>query len=362
MKMSCFSRLSTGAFLLLVQSCNFLGTPVESEKGELRLAFAREQECLTRAGLEIPDTSDFLLTVTDSKGNPVYEGAYGDAPESLSLDAGSYSVSVISEKFVKPAFSLPQFGDDQCVVVPSGGMVDVKLVCSQLNSGIRLKIDKGFLDACPDGVLLLKSAAGRLVYGYSEKRIAYFNPGSVSLVLNEGSSDKVLMTRTLEPREILELKVMVASGSGTSQSPSERISISVDTTRNWISDVFVIGGDDGKGSGTYDALTVAEALKSAGEEGIWVCGYIVGGDLSSSSASFEPPFSSRTNILLGSKSSVKNRNSCLSVQLASGDIRESLNLVDNPSLLGRKVCLKGDVVESYYGLTGIKNVTEYELF
>jgi len=92
-----------------------------------------------------------------------------------------------------------------------------------------------------------------------------------------------------------------------------------------------------------------------------VSGYIVGGDLTSSSASFEAPFSSRTNILLGSRSSVSYRSSCLSVSLQSGEIRDGLNLVDNPFLLGKKVCLKGDIVEAYYGLPGLKNLTDFEL-
>ena len=93
----------------------------------------------------------------------------------------------------------------------------------------------------------------------------------------------------------------------------------------------------------------------------WVSGYIVGGDLSSSSASFEPPFTSRTNLLLGPRSSTMDRNSCLSVNLPSGNIRDELNLVDNQSLLGRKVCIKGNIVEAYYGIPGLKGVVGFEL-
>jgi hypothetical protein len=51
----------------------------------------------------------------------------------------------------------------------------------------------------------------------------------------------------------------------------------------------------------------------------------------------------------------------MSVQLPSGNFREDLNLVDNPQLLGRKICVRGDVVEAYYGIPGIKNMSEYEL-
>ena len=76
---------------------------------------------------------------------------------------------------------------------------------------------------------------------------------------------------------------------------------------------------------------------------------------------FEAPFTSRTNILLGSRSSASDRSLCISVNLQSGTIRDELNLVDNPFLLGRKVCIKGDIVEAYYGLPGLKNLTDFEL-
>lgn len=341
-------------------SCNMLGLLPEDGFGELRIAFAGGQDVLTRAGLTVPDTSDFILTVKDSEGKSIYEGAYGDSPESMMLESGNYTVSVVSEEFSRPAFSAPQFGDEQCVVVPAGGVVDLKLVCRQINAGIRLRIASEFLDAYPDGVLLLKSSLGRLVYGYSEKRTAYFKPGDVSLVLNEGGKDKLLMTRELKAQEVLDLKVAVAAAESVPSGASGRVTVAVDTARNWLSETYVIGGND-KGGGTYDAMTVQEALSSIGSEGVWVSGYIVGGDLSSSSASFEKPFSSRTNILIGARSSTSSRTSCLSVQLAAGDVRNALNLVDNPFLLGRKVCLRGDVVEAYYGLPGIKNITEFEL-
>ncbi len=359
-KMKTFYPAAIAALALAV-SCDMLGLKPEAEQGELRLSFAKQQEALTRAGLEIPDTSDFLLTIKDSKGGIIYNGKYGDSPESMSMDAGSYTVTVVSEEFSRPAFSSPQFGDEQCVVVPEGSSVNLQLLCRQMNSGVRLIVDSGFLDEYPNGVLLLKSSQGRLVYGYSEKRIAYFSPGEVSLVLNEGKTDKILMTRQLKPQDILELKVKVASSGSSISSGKGGMSIKVDTLRNWKSDTYVIGGDNGGGSGKYDAMTVSEALSSIGEEEVWICGYIVGGDLSSSSASFQAPFDSRTNILLGPRSSTEDKEACLAVQLPSGLLRESLNLVDNPNLLGRKVCLKGNIVEAYYGIPGIKNITEYEL-
>lgn len=345
----------------LAVSCAMLGPSEEDAgTGELRIAFCQEAGQLTKVLSEIPDTGDFILTVTGPDGDVVYDGKYGASPESMMVDAGSYTVYVRSCEFEKPAFSSPQYGDEQVVVVPPGGVADVRLTCVQLNAGVYLKIDGSFLTGCPDGVLFLKSSKGKLMYGYSEKRTAFFHPGSVSLVLNEGGKDKVLMTRTLNAQDMLGINISAAS-SGSSSSAKENISVAIDTTRTWLVEDYVIGGQSDKGEDYTDALTVSQALASVGEEDVWVCGYVVGGDLTSSSASFDGPFTSRTNILIGSRSSTKDRNSCLSVQLPSGDLRDDLNLVDNPSMLGRKVYLRGDIVEAYYGIPGIKNISDYEM-
>ena len=346
--------------LLAAVSCQMLGAPDQvSEKGELRISF--NDDNLTRVVEQMPDTSDFLLTVSGPEGEIIYDGVYGDSPESIMVDAGSYTIYVRSCDFTRPAFAAPQYGDEQCVVVPSGGVADVRLTCVQMNAGILLKVDESFLRNCPDAALFLKSSAGKLMYGYSEKRIAYFPPGTVSLMMSENGADRVLFTRELQPRTVLEVHVSAADGSG--QSAQESIRVAVDTSRVWNTESYVIGGggSSGKGDSVSDALTVSQALASVGEEGVWVNGYIVGGDLTSSSASFEAPFSSRTNIILGPRSSTSSRSSCLSVSLPAGEIRDDINLVDNPHLLGRKICVKGDIVEAYYGMPGLKNLVDYEL-
>lgn len=344
--------------LLFLVGCEALGLRTPDD-GELRIAFASGINEVTRASSDIPDTSDFILTVTDSKGKTVYQGAYGDCPETMSVSAGSYVVKAMSSEFEKPAFSSPQYGDEQCVVVPEGGVADVKLLCRQMNSGVKLRIAKNFLTQCPDGVLFLKSDQGKLMYGYSEKRVAYFLPGNVSLILSESGRDQVLMTRTLQAQEILSLGVSVAP-SGASSTES-RISVAVDTTRNWIDEAYVIGGQDNNGSDVADAMTVLQAQSAAGSKDVWVCGYIVGGDLTSANASFDEPFSSRTNILLGPKSSTADKDACLSVQLPAGSLRDQLNLVDNPQNLRRKVYLRGDVVDAYFGIPGIKNISQFSM-
>jgi len=318
----------------------------------------------TRAGEEIPDTNAFILTVTDASGKVLYEGSYGASPSELLVSPGSYTVSARSCSFTVPAFSKPQYGDDQVVVVKSGQTTQAALICRQLNSGVRLRIASSFLTGYPGGTLHLKSAAGTLNYGYSEKRIAYFHPGPVSLLLSDGGADQTLLTRSLAEQEILTLSVSVpASSSATSGG----LRIQVDTARRWTSDsVFIGSGGSGGGGGTGldpgHAFSVSEAKAHIGEEDVWVYGYIVGGDLSSSGTKMNtsPPFESDTHLTIAERSSVKDKASCLSVELRKGKIRDALNLKDNPELLGTQVFLCGNIVEAYYGIPGLKAVSDYD--
>lgn len=48
-----------------------------------------------------------------------------------------------------------------------------------------------------------------------------------------------------------------------------------------------------------------------------------------------------------------------SCSIASGTIRDNLNLVDKPGNLGKKVKLNGSI-EKYFGAAGFKSVKEYE--
>ena len=359
---ACFRLFRMVALLqlyLFVTSCSLIGDDY-SESGVLRLRFEEVSSLNTKAIESMPDTSDFLLSITDAAGKVIFNGKFGDCPEKLEVKAGSYVIKALSGEFDKPAFSSPLYGDEVCVIVPSGGSAEVRLSCSQLNAGVRLNVDKNFLSGCPDGSLFLKSDQGKLMYSYTEKRIAYFQPGPVSLILSQGGMDEVLLTRSLQSRQMLVLGVSVAQNSSESQYQGfEGVSVSVDTSKVWVEDSYVIGGSSGKGGSSANAMTVALAISNGPQENVWVSGYVVGGDLTSASASFEEPFKSRTNILLGPKSSTTDRDACIAVQLPDGKVRDALNLVDNPDMLGRKVCLKGDLVDAYFGLTGLKSVDEY---
>lgn len=351
--------LILAAFLAVAHlySCDRLGDPISAGHGRLNFSFLKGGELFTKTYLNLPDTSDFLMTVSDASGRILYDGKYGNCPESMDVVSGTYNVKVVSSDFSRPSFNTPQFGDEQCVFVPDGGTGNVRLLCRQLNSGIRLYISSSFLVKCPDAVLFLKSASGKLMYSYLETRTAYFSPGPVSLIMTSGGTDEVLMVRDLQEREMLSVRVTAPDSDYGTEGV---MSISVDTSRIWTNGECLIGEGD-SGVNVEDALSVSEARKSAGKDEVWVSGYVVGGDLTSASASFEYPFESRTNILLGPRASTIEKTMCLSVQLPAGDIRERLNLVDNPSLLGKRICVKGDIVNAYYGIPGMKNTIDYQL-
>ena len=342
-------------------------------QGELRWIIAGNGADTRAASAEIPDTNDFILKVSDAKGKILYEGSYGDSPESLLVDAGSYTVAVHSIEFTTPGFSRPVYGDEQVVVVKAGATVTVRFNCTLENAGVRLQVAPDFLTSYPDGVLFLKSGETRLMYGYAEKRIAYFKPGPISLVLNDRGADEILLTRTLDARTILTLNISAPYG-GTAATSS--ITVAVDTAKIWNSESYVIGGggsgsgsgsgssggDDDSGTGLDSAYSVAQAADHIGEDEIWVFGYIVGGDLSSAGTTVKTSkFTKATHLAIAARSSVTTKASCIAVELPKGPIRDALNLVDHPDLVGSRVYLKGSLVTSYFGTTGLKAVSDYVL-
>lgn len=327
----------------------------ESDYGEIALSFSESAASLrTKSAGDIPDTNNFILRVYNSAGKVLYNGKYGASPKTISAEEGNCTVEILSREFSAPLFDAPQYGDTRTVAVKAGETTSVRLECTLLNCGVRLRTAPDFLEAYPLATLVLRSTDGTLMYSYSERRTAYFRPGTVSLVLSSKDEDRTLLSRSLNAREILTLNV----SAGTAAHASKGISVSIDTSAVHSSEDFVIDSG-GRGSSKENAFNVTQVRMNPGLSDVWVYGYIVGGDLSSSKCSFDPPFSSKTNIVLATRSSCRDRSECISVQLSKGDIREELNLVDHPENLGREVMLLGDIVPAYYGLPGVQAILEY---
>lgn len=344
--------IGLAAVLPVLSSCQGL---FSDGQGTIRISFLDNSPVFTRASEKIPDTDDFLLKITDSGGKVVYEGRFGDSPEELTVTPGSYTISAASSRFDKPEYGKPVFGDEQAVVVPAGETVSVLLKCRQTNCGMRLLVDESFVELFPSSSLYMEGPGGTLEHRYGETRTAFFRPGTISVSVGEqGGIRQPLFSRTLGEQQILSMSI-----SASVESESGSISLTVDTTRVRFSENFLYGSTDA--GSPENAMTIVEARGHAGEEDVWVQGYIVGVATGTGKISFDPPFDKETNIVLGLRSSTTDKDYCMAVELRSGSIREDLNLVSNPGLLGRRIYIKGDLVSAYYGIPGLKGASEYQL-
>ena len=202
----------------------------------------------------------------------------------------------------------------------------------------------------------LRVTGGRLLVGKTGTKYIYAGANSVS-----GVKSRVRTVIDVD----MDVGALVGSDGSAGVITGEFSLMKQGLTRiTYLSSGAQIFLDDevltsGKG-GSYDsAMGIQDAKNSIGAEDVWVKGYIVGGDLSSSKASFSKPFTSNTNLVIAARSSEKNKSACMSVQLQKGAIRDALNLVDHPELIGKSVCLRGDIVASYYGIPGIQNISEF---
>lgn len=348
--------LTLATLAITVASCSEFSLK-EPGKLEISIHSTKAPSALTSARTSEeapPSTDDFILLIKGSDEKIIYEGRFGDSPESLSLSPGSYSVSAFSCYFESPEYSKPQYGDSQIVVVGSGESARADLYCKQLNSGIRLKIDDSFKECFPQASLYLSADDGELAYSYDENRIAFFKPGAVAIAMSEDGSSQTLFSRSLEAQQILEIQLKASANNSTSG-----ISLQIDSSRTWLSESFTYGEDNA--SEIWGAYDINSARQNLGKKKVWVKGYIVGTATSNSKIDFEAPFEKSTNIILGLRSNTTDKSYCLSVELKSGAIRDDLNLADNPTLKGQHVYIKGDLVSSYYGLPGLKNLEEYQI-
>ncbi len=100
-------------------------------------------------------------------------------------------------------------------------------------------------------------------------------------------------------------------------------------------------------------FSIAEAQALQGEGSFWIKGYIVGCVVTTDGSITQTVVNS--NLALGSD---ELGTSHMSVQLPAGTVREALNLESNPGNLGKMVSVYGSL-ETYCGIAGIKNVSDY---
>lgn len=310
------------------------------------------------------DTNKYILKVQNSSGAEIYNGAYSARPAVLNVTAGTYTVRVFSGEFKEPGLDIPLFGDEQVIKIKRDSTAHISLISSQLTGGIKLEYTSNFTNYFKGtGVYMRKDTAQIKCFYYSPHYV-FFLPGDVSVVYKNKDgdpsytpcdhktyADTILLTRKLKAGEMVTIKLdyILSKITGTG------IKISIDTTRTWINEYFNLGS-----IAPYGSHSIYEATKAIGDT-MTVFGYIVGGDVTSSSFKRKPPFSSKTHIAIATNSWQALRSKCMAVELsATSKLRGELNLVDHPEYLKRPIIVRGTIVDSYMNYPGMKSVKFYK--
>ena len=102
------AALSSAALLL---SCENLGQENGDEPGRIVINFSSDNPFTgsgSKAGNQaLPDTNEFLLSVTDAGGRTVYSGKFGAAPEAIITDPGAIPSALCHASSPNP-FSTPR--------------------------------------------------------------------------------------------------------------------------------------------------------------------------------------------------------------------------------------------------------------
>ena len=361
----CFALLS-----MVVTSCESFAFVDDSQgRVEMSIGYVPENKAIGQTGADaqtkavardFPDSNAFLMTVTSSGGETVYDGKYGLRPKDFNLNTGTYSVFIRSHTFTTPEFSRPVYADNRTFVVEGGKSTKVALVCKQINCGLRVTFSSAFKTKFSGSVLKISDSKGSANFPFEETRFVYLNPGIISLVMRRLISpydETKISDLSLTANEMLSLNIDYSGGDGQTGTKS---GIVIDTASVWGKSEIVFGEiSGGDGSSKLKAMSVEQAKANIGAKGVWVVGYIAGGDLTQSALKFEPPFTSESNLAIVTLAGSRDRSKCLAVSLPTGAIRDAVNLKLNPGNLGKKIWFKGTIVADYFNLPGINTITEY---
>ena len=322
-----------------------------------------ESEKMSNAYANPLDSSNYRLTITTSGGIAVYDSTYAARPDVFYVKAGTYKVRVTSREFSEPDI-YPLFGQELSVKAKKDSTLRVEIVSRQLTGGLRFSFTHGFTSWFKGTGIYLKRDTLEVKYGYGTRHYLYFYPGEMAVIYRNkdghpsytppdkpGYADTVLFKRKLKANEL----VTISLDYDLTKVAREGFTFNADTFRVRKDEYFNLGG-----IAPYGCNSVWYAQTHVGDT-INLFGYIVGGDVSSTTFKKEKPFTSKTNIVIGAQDWQALREKTVGVELPNGDIRKKLNLVDHPENLKKPIVIHGVVSDSYFGYPGLKNVTWYQL-
>ncbi|MFA7116776.1 MAG: DUF6359 domain-containing protein [Bacteroidales bacterium] len=345
-------------YLLLIIVAYGLTSCQKEELGisEICIGFSSDVDLLKMVEITkgtVIDTNDFILTISNSEGKEVFNGLYKNRPEKLEVIPGMYNIGVYSGVFDSPAFSSPQYGDKQEILVAAGQKVFISLECSLLNSGLQLCTSDEFREIFEGGYIMVTSDFGELKYEFENNEIGYFTNTLVYITLFTEDKEQRIGHAYLTDKMILKIIINVK------KLDIDGFKIEIDSTRINSLDYITIG-EDRDGFTKETALLVDDAIYWEGMDDMWVKGYIIGTkETGNDNYDFEPPFETYTNLIIATVSSERSPQRIFPIQIPTGSLRDTLSLVIKPENFGREILLKGDI-EPYLGSIGMESVSEFE--
>lgn len=343
-------------FSFLCGSCRIDGTIEEGENATVSFDTKGLARQASSAGLNESDVNSFPFLITDSKG-VVYEGPFGDRPDTLIVQAGECVFELKSRVYSGPEFDRPLYGDEKVVEVSAGEEFEVTLSCRQLTSGVQIIFSQEFREEMPDAFVRIScrdtvSGAVEVIdYHPDETGFCHFLPGlvTINLLKDAGSPPELLTGRYCSESDMLSVTVKMAS-----MEASGAVKVEVDTTLVRFGETYSYGRKR-EGKSVFDAIDVADLPDFAGDT-VWVAGYISGYFVNKNWHNAADSSAVATNIALSS--SPEAAWAC-PAGISTGKCK-SLNLKEHPELFGQRIAILG-ISGTLYDLTGIKKSLDFVL-
>ncbi|KMK76596.1 DUF6359 domain-containing protein [Alkalihalobacillus pseudalcaliphilus] len=115
----------------------------------------------------------------------------------------------------------------------------------------------------------------------------------------------------------------------------------------------------GQAQSADGVISVTEAIEH-NQGRATVEGYIVGTVASQNNFTLAPPFTSKTNVAIAEHPDETDIRKMLPIQLPTGQVRNGLNVVDNPENYHAKVQITGDL-EPYFSVPGLRSASGFQI-
>jgi len=305
----------------------------------------------------VPSVELFHLSVESEEG-VVYDGIYGDMPAEITVPQGECRFRLLSGEYSGPAFDSPLWGDEQILQVSGTEYVTVNLTCRQMTCGVRILFSEKFRTYFPDAFVrvtrrdTLSLVTESLDYGAEDAGFIHFLPGrlTVDLLENSSAAAELLTGWECVSADMFTVKVDASSGGS-----SVKIAVSVDTTASYHDETYIYGRER-SGLTPYDALRPCD-VSSHPDDTLWVAGYVTGCYVNKKFRPGADSLAVTSNIAISDTPFPSETSVTIPVYVYSGPCR-SLNLKDNPSVLGQRVAVRG-VIGTLYDLPAVKKGLEY---